>query len=112
MDISNFIPQIATALGLAPATLLFLIFCINQAAKVGSRLIPNDATGFWAVLGRLCAIIGADPSSRITKGVSVQDVATAALATPPIPEKVAEITSDMPPHTDAADLASKLKEQN
>jgi hypothetical protein len=96
MDFSDFIPMIAAHLNLAPATLVFLIFCINQFAKIGGRLIPNDATGVWAIARKLCGIIGADPSSRVTSGVSVQDVAQQALATPPITEKVAAATGTDP----------------
>ena len=93
MTISDFIPYLATHLGLSGSTLMFLIFCINQGAKVVGRRIPNDATGFWAQLRIVCTILGADPSSVVTttsagKSVTVQDVATQAAATPPISAKV------------------------
>lgn len=93
MTFSDFIPYLAAHLGLSGSTLVFLFFCINQGAKVVARLIPNDATGFLATLSKLCTIIGADPSSRITSGVSVQDVAAQAFTTPPITEKVEAATA-------------------
>lgn len=95
MTFSDFIPMIASHLGLAPATMVFLIFCVNQGAKIIGRLIPNDAIGWQGTLRNLCAIIGADPSSRVTSGVTVQDVAAASLTTPPITEKV-EAATDVP----------------
>lgn len=93
MTNADFIPLVASHLGVSASTLVFLIFCLNQAAKVGSRIIPNDATGGWAILRNLCSIVGADPSSRITSGVSVQDVATQVITPPvekPVPQKVAD----------------------
>lgn len=93
MTFSDFIPFLASKFGLSASTMVFLFFCINQGAKVGSRLIPNDATGALAVLRNLCAIVGADPSSRITAGVSVQDVATQVL-TPPVEKPVAQKVAD------------------
>jgi hypothetical protein len=93
MNDTDFIPLIASHLGVSASTLVFLIFCLNQAAKVGSRIIPNDATGSWAILRNLCAVLGADPSSRLTNGVSVQDVTT-QLLTPPADKPVAQKVAD------------------
>jgi hypothetical protein len=90
-DLSNFIPMIAEHVGLSPSTLVFLFFCINQGAKAAGRVIPNDATGWLATLRTICGFLGADPSSRVTSGVSVEDVAKQALTTPPISEKVAAV---------------------
>lgn len=92
MTFSDFIPYIAAHLGVTGPTLVFLLFVLNQGAKVAGRLIPNDATGFLGTLRNLFSIIGADPSSRVTTGVTVQDVAAQALATPPITQKVAAAT--------------------
>ena len=92
MNISDLVPLVASHFGLAPSTLLLFIAMVHLAAKFGSRIIPNDATGFWAVLRNACAVLGVDPSSRITSGVTVQDVAAQALTTPPITQKVEAAT--------------------
>jgi hypothetical protein len=89
MDISTLATQIGAVFGLQPSTLL--LFIMISAANVGARLIPNDATGALGVLRQICSIIGLYVSSRVSSGVSVNDVAAAALKTPPIPEKVEEV---------------------
>lgn len=78
-DIANFVPLIAQLLGLAPTTLLFGIFLVNQGAKVLGRVIPNDKKGVLGVVRKVSKILGADPSSKITSGVSVQDIAKASI---------------------------------
>lgn len=93
----DFVPWIAAHLGLSGSTLMMLILIVMQGAKVVGRRIPNDATGFWGQLRMICVVLGADPSSVVTtsasgKPVTVQDVSTAALKTPPI--------ADMPPVSD------------
>lgn len=90
MDISTLAAQIGAVFGLQPSTLLLFIMIITSAANVGARLIPNDATGALGVLRQICSIIGLYVSSRVSSGVSVNDVAAAALKTPPIPAKVEE----------------------
>lgn len=90
MTFSDFIPYIAAHLGLSGPTLVFLIFCINQFAKVAARRIPDDATGWLGTLRDVAAWIGADPSSVLTSdGTTIKDVSKASLDTPPIPQKVA-----------------------
>ena len=85
---------IAAKLGMTSGELAMWLFVINQGAKVIGRRIPNDATGFWKFLAQACSIIGTDPSSVLTttatgKPVTVQDVSTAALSTPPVTQKAA-----------------------
>ena len=99
MTFSDFIPYVAKCVGIAPGTLLFLMFATNQAAKVIGRRIPNDATGFWANLRMICVIIGADPSSVVTSGVTVQDVAAQAATTQPVKAKVEAATGQPIPST-------------
>lgn len=88
-DLSDLVPIIANKFGLAPSTLLLLMFVLHRAAIFGSRRIPNDATGFWGFVRQTCAIFAVDPSARITSDVTVQDVAAKALTVPPIPQAVA-----------------------
>lgn len=82
MDIANLAPDLARLLGINPATLVLLLWIIVQAANVGARLIPNDATGYLGVLRKICALIGLYVSSRITSGVTVNDTAKAVIETP------------------------------
>lgn len=88
MDIANLAPDLARLLGIQPSTLVLLIFIVVQLANVGARLIPNDATGFWGGVRKVCALIGLYVSSRVTSGVSVNDVTDAALKTPVIERRV------------------------
>lgn len=93
IDLSTFsdlAAQLGTLTGIKPATLVLYIFVIVKLADMGARLIPNDATGFLGVVRKLCAIIGGYVSSRVTGGTTVNEVAAAALKTPPIPEVVEE----------------------
>lgn len=87
MDISNIAAQIGQIFGLQPSTLVLLLFLVTTAANVGARLIPNDATGALGVLRKVCSIVGVYVSSRVTSGVTVNDVASAAATTPPIDTK-------------------------
>ena len=78
-EIADFIPLAASALGLAPTTLLFGIFVVNQGAKVIGRLIPNNKKGPLGVVRKVANVLGADPSSRITGNITVQDAAKATI---------------------------------
>ena len=89
MDIANFVPEIAKALGIAPSTLLLMIMVMTTLANVASRLIPDTATGGLAIVKQLLSIVGAHVSNRVAPGVTQADVAKAALETPSIPATVA-----------------------
>jgi len=88
MDISNLAPEIAKLLGVQPSTLVLLIMVIGTIANAAARLIPQDATGPLAVVRKIAAVIGVYVPSRVTSGVSVTDVAQAALGAPPIPQNL------------------------
>jgi hypothetical protein len=95
MDISALAPDLGKLLGINPSTLVLLLFIANVAARAATRSIPNDATGFWAFVRQICAIIGVEVSSKITSGVSVADVAAASLKTgaadaPPVTDKLTQ----------------------
>ena len=87
MDISNLAPEIAKLFGVQPSTLVLLIMIITTAANAGARLIPSDATGFLGGLRKVCSIVGVYVQNRVTSGVTVTDVAKAALDTQPITGK-------------------------
>jgi hypothetical protein len=88
VDIGNIAGQLGALFGIQPSTLLLFIMIIGGAANAGARLIPQDAVGFLGSVRKVCAVIGIYIPSRVTSGVSVTDVAQAALKTPPIPQQV------------------------
>lgn len=77
-DILTYISQLT---GLQPATLVLLGGVIITVSNAVSRLIPDNATGFPGFIRTLTKIIGANVSSRVTAGVTVNDVARSLLAT-------------------------------
>jgi hypothetical protein len=92
-DFDNLVPLIAAHIGVAPSTLLLLMFILHRAAIFLSRRIPNDAIGWQANVRTVASWFALDPSAVITSTpagpVSVQDVAARALTVPPIPQAVA-----------------------
>jgi hypothetical protein len=89
LNILNLVPDLSKLTGVPQGTLLLAIIVIMKAANIGARVIPDDATGWEGTLRKVCAIVGAYVPTRITSGVTVNDVAKAAWETPPIPGKVA-----------------------
>lgn len=100
MDISNFIPQIAAALGVQPSTLLFLIMVITTLANTIARRIPDTATGWLGTVKTICSIIGVRVENRVAPGVTTSDVTKASLAVPVIAEN-AYANSDLMPSPDS-----------
>jgi hypothetical protein len=92
MDPFTLIPMVADQLGIPPSSLVFYLFVLSGLANVTARLIPDDATGWKATVRKVASIVGVYVSSRVTSGVTVNDVAKAALETPPIPQRVAADT--------------------
>jgi len=79
VEVTNLIPEIAKQIGIDPTMLVFLFFAIVKLANVLARFIPSDATGWQGVVRKVCAFIGVYVANRITAGVTVSDVARAAL---------------------------------
>jgi len=92
MDISMLAPTVARLLGVTPATAVLLILAANRIGAMIARAIPNDATGWRAIVRKIAAIIGTEVPSKLTSGVTVADAAKAAITTPPIKQKVEEAT--------------------
>lgn len=99
MDIVNLLPDAAKLLGIQPSTLLLILIIITTTANRTARLIPDNATGWKGVVRMVCAVIGVNVASRIAPGITVTDVAKAALATPPIPDHLDD--ADFPPDSRA-----------
>lgn len=91
-DIANLAPDLAKLIGVQPSTLVLLLVILVKLANMAARGIPDDATGWLGTVRTICAIVGAHVPSKVTSGVTVNDVARAALETPPIPAKVAADT--------------------
>jgi hypothetical protein len=69
------VDALARELGLSGLTLLVVLFFVSKACNLVARLIPEDATGWKATVRKACKVIGLYVSSRVSSGVSVQDVA-------------------------------------
>jgi len=91
-DFGNLVPDLAELIGVQPSTLVLLIFIVTTVANAGARLIPNDAVGFWGWVRKICAFIGVHVSSRVAGGVTMNDIAAAALKTPSIGSKIVATT--------------------
>lgn len=77
MDLSGieyFIPNIAAYFNVDPATILMLVGAICTIANVLSRVIPDDAIGFWGVVRKIASILGVYVSNRVSTGITTNDV--------------------------------------
>jgi len=97
LNIANLAPDLARLIGVQPTTMLLLLVTITKVANILAKRIPDDAPGWLGTLRKVCAVVGLHTTDRVTAGVSIKDVAKAALDTSPIPEKVAE-AAEMPAH--------------
>lgn len=77
----NLIPIVAAKLGMAPSALLFYIGLMLMVARLVSRLIPDDATGWQGVVHKIARFLAVDVSNRITSGVSQTDIARKVIGT-------------------------------
>jgi len=94
MDIAMLAPEVAKFLGVSPSTLVLLLLVATTVARAVSRAIPDDATGFAAFVRRLTAVVGVEVAAKVSSGVTVKDVARAAMEVPPIPAKVDAIAKE------------------
>lgn len=76
---NDLVSLLASLFGVEDATLLALLPLVILVSQLVARLIPNDATGVAALVRKLASVVGLYASSRVTKGVSVTDVAAASL---------------------------------
>ena len=78
MDLSgieDLIPNLAGLLGIEPATALLIVGILVSLCNLAGRLIPDEATGWLGTVRKVCKFVGLYASNRVTKGVSVNDVA-------------------------------------
>lgn len=86
-DIEQYIPPLAQALGIEPATALLIVGLVMALANLAGRLIPDDKTGVLGVIRAACKIIGLYASNRIATGLTVNQIAS---TTAPIVEQVSD----------------------
>lgn len=85
MDLSMLemlIPNVADWLNVDPATVLLYLTLFCTIANLLGRLIPDDAEGFLGKFRDLCKVIGVYTPNRVSRGVSVNDVARAVVSKP------------------------------
>lgn len=104
-DLDNLAPLAAKALGVAPTTLVLALGLIHVGAKFAARMIPDNKTGVLGTIRKVAGVIGVEPSSRISGGVSIKDVAQAAAASPEVSSKLPAIVGEV---AAAAAVASAL----
>lgn len=59
--IINLIRTLADTFGVSPAVmagLLAVLVAISKVAEFVGKLIPDSATGFWAIVRKVCKVIG------------------------------------------------------
>lgn len=88
MDPSNPLFIIAGWFGLAPSSLIAIVLLVTTLANITARLIPSDATGALGTLRTIAGIVGAYVSSRVTSGVTIEQVASSAAKTPAVAKKL------------------------
>lgn len=66
---------LAQFFGVQPEVIIALLPTIVFLFNFASRLIPDDAKGFLGFVGRACAILGLHVSNRVTRGLTVNDLA-------------------------------------
>jgi len=70
---------------------LLALGLLHLAATVAARMIPDDKSGILGSIRKTAGVIGVEPSSRISDGVSIKDVTTVTVdAVPEVAQKVAE----------------------
>lgn len=74
MNPEDLIPPLAQWLGIDPASALFYVGVILAIARVLSRKIPDDKTGFLGLVRDIAALISIDVSNKLTAGITVNDV--------------------------------------
>lgn len=89
------IPDVAKFFNLDPATVIFYLTLVVLIANLVGRLIPDDVTGFMGTVRNVAKVLGAYTPNRITSGVSVNDVARAAITVEPELAKIPGIVEDV-----------------
>lgn len=92
--------QLAVALakmvGVTPLTIVGFVPILVMLANFISKLIPDDATGWRAVVRKIAGFIGLAYANRVTSSLTTADVATMFLRTKGIPvgaEKIDEVAT-------------------
>jgi hypothetical protein len=68
---------LAGVLGVSPATFLLILGVVVSVCNLVGKLIPDDATGYLAIIRKIAKVLGLYVSTRITSDVTVNDAARA-----------------------------------
>lgn len=82
MDLSiiePLLPNLAACFNLEPSTMLLVFGVFVAVCNLVGRLIPDEVVGFLGAVRKVCKFVGMYTSNRVSKGVSVNDVAKALL---------------------------------
>ena len=90
--IQQYIPPVAQALGIEPATALLLAGLVVMFANLFSKLIPDDKVGFLGFIRKTCRFIGFAASNRVASGLTVNEIAR---TTVPIIEHIGDVQEQM-----------------
>jgi len=72
--VETLIPKAAQLLGIEPSTLVFYLLLVTGVCHVVGKMIPDDATGWKAVVREVCKKIGLVVSNRIKARITQADV--------------------------------------
>lgn len=71
---------LARAIGVEPATVVLFMGLLYAATQFVVKIIPDDSTGWRAVVRKIAAVVAVYTPNRVTSGVTISDVARGAIA--------------------------------
>lgn len=89
----DLVTTISNLTGIQPAVLVLIGGIIVMVCGAIGRAIPDDATGWQGTVRKVAKFVGFVVSPRISKGLSVNDVAKGVVASNAIPLPVSETES-------------------
>ena len=61
------VESIGGMLGISAGTLAVVLLILRQVAEIGGKVIPDDATGFMALLRKACKVVAGYVPNKPTK---------------------------------------------
>jgi hypothetical protein len=74
---------LVSVFGLEGTTLLAVLAVLSVACRLIGKAIPDDATGFLAIVRKVTKVLGLYISNRLTSNVSTNDAARSMVGIPP-----------------------------
>lgn len=91
--------------GIGAATWVLVFLGLVQVCNFVTRLIPDDETGWLKQVKRVTRIIGLYTSNRVSKGVTVNDIAKSTVDVVP---EIAQAAESKPVIEEAFDISKAL----